>query len=260
MRIVTGTETAEARGEVFSPSQASAHIPLLTLTGAYPTPLVGHLLSHVLSQAGLTVGLATREGRYINGAREMEGDATRPVVAQALLADPRLNLAVLETRPGRSLYENLGYDWADVAVLTTLQTPPVHRVELAYHIWRVVERVRPGGTIILNADEGQLVRLMRMLPAEPARRIILVSAQLDSLVLRAHLKAGGVAYFVRQTCLVEAQAEVQVQLVRLTLPPLTDLVLSFQTAHLLAVVAACRAFSLSAPAINAGLASFDQLT
>ncbi len=257
MRIVTGTETAEARGEVFSPSQASAHIPLLTLTGAYPTPLVGHLLSHVLSQAGLTVGLATREGRYTNGAREMEGDATRPVVAQALLADPRLHLAVLETRPGRSLYENLGYDWADVAVLTTLQTPPVHRVELAYHIWHVVERVRPGGTIILNADEGQLVRLMRMAPDEPRRETLLFSIHSNSLVLRAHLKAGGTAYLVRQDWLGEVNGARFTPLAPLNAETtLSDGSLCPLQA-LLAAVAACRACGLSQEQIQVGLSTFN---
>ena len=259
MRIVTPSEAAEAQGDGFSASRAPAHIPVLTLTGAYHTTLVGYLLKHVLEQAGLTVGLASREGRYVKDVREMEGDATGPNSIQALLADPRLDLAVLETRPGRDFDEPLGYDCADVAVLLTLQTVPIYQAELAYHAWRVVERVRPGGTLILNADDGQLVRLMQMLPDEPRRDVVLFSVESNSLVLRTHLKAGGRAYLVRQNWLVEASGDKQLQLAPLESEAAANLVLTLQPPHILAAVAASRAF-LSPEQISSALSTFSQMT
>ena len=53
--------------------------------------------------AGYTPGMTTTDGVYIDGQRTVEGDMTGPVSARMVLADPQIDLAVLETADVKAL-------------------------------------------------------------------------------------------------------------------------------------------------------------
>jgi len=58
------------------------------------------MLAHLTKMAGFTPGLTTTDGVYIDGQRTVQGDMTGPVSARMVLADPQIDIAVLETARG----------------------------------------------------------------------------------------------------------------------------------------------------------------
>jgi cyanophycin synthetase len=75
----------------------------------------------MLSDAGIAVGMTTTDGIFINGECVAKGDTTGPHSARAVLCDPSVEVAVLETARGGIARRGLGYDWSDVSVMTNIQ-------------------------------------------------------------------------------------------------------------------------------------------
>src|SRR5207248_6203507 len=117
-------------------------------------------VAHLLRQAGQVVGMACTDGLYVAGRRIDTRDCSGPRSARAVLLNPRVTAAVLETARGGILREGLGFDSCDVAVVTNIgagdhlglrgiETPD----ELARVKRTVVAAVGPGGAAVLNADD-----------------------------------------------------------------------------------------------------------
>ena len=66
------------------------------------------------------MGLTTTEGVYVGSETIIKGDCTGPASAQAVLRDPTVTFAALETARGGMLRFGLGYDWANVGVVTNV--------------------------------------------------------------------------------------------------------------------------------------------
>src|ERR687889_2196019 len=169
------------------------------------------MIGHVLASKGLTVGVTTTDGIWIGGRQVAKGDTTGPHSARTVLSDPTVEAAVLETARGGIVRRGLGYDWSDVGVLTNVQ--PDHfgqdgiesLEDLVYIKALVAERVRDGGTLVLNADDERLARLAD----EPRvrahlKRVVYFSLRADHVLVRKHLDGGGNAFFVRDGRVVEA--------------------------------------------------------
>src|SRR6185503_17301460 len=97
--------------------------------------------------------------------RVVEGDTTGPKSAQVVLSDPAVEAAVLETARGGIIRRGLGYDWSDIGVMTNIGDDHIGQDgirsidDVVYIKSLVAERVREGGTLILNADNQHLVKL-----------------------------------------------------------------------------------------------------
>src|SRR5206468_860209 len=103
-------------------------------------------------------------------------------------------IAVLETARGGIVRSGLGYDWSDLAVLTNIQADHIGQdgIETLDDILEikslVIERVRQGGTIVLNADDPivasvpELPRVQRL-----PRTVVYFSLAPDNKVIREHL-------------------------------------------------------------------------
>jgi cyanophycin synthetase len=62
----------------------------------------------------------------------------------------------------------------------------------------VAERVREGGTLILNADDEHLAKLMECERVNRVpRKVVYFSLYENNLLVKSHLESGGTAYFVR---------------------------------------------------------------
>src|ERR1044072_726495 len=123
------------------------------------------MIEHGLRKTGLCGGMTTTDGIYIDGEQVVEGDTTGPQSAQVVLGDPAVEAAVLETARGGIVRRGLGYDWSDIGVLTNIGDDHIGQdgiksIEDVVSIKSLVaERVREGGTLILNADDPHLVKL-----------------------------------------------------------------------------------------------------
>ena len=100
------------------------------------------------------------DGIYIDGRRIDTRDCSGPRSARAVLLNPQVEAAVLETARGGILREGLGFDRCDVAVVTNigegdhLGLRGIETLEELARVKRaVVEAVGPAATAVLNADD-----------------------------------------------------------------------------------------------------------
>jgi cyanophycin synthetase len=251
--------------DLLYPEGATARIPLISITGTNGKTTVTRMIGHALSESGLMVGMTTTDGIYIGGECIVEGDTTGPHSARTVLSDPVVEVAVLETARGGITRRGLGYDWSDISVMTNIQPDHlgqdgIESVEdLVYIKSLVAERVREGGTLILNADDEHLARLMEIPRVQRVpKRVVYFSLSDNHLLIKRHLSGGGTAYFVRDGWIVEAEGDVEREVVHVaSIPATMNGLAGFNVANALAAVAAARAYGLSVEQIASALMSFN---
>jgi cyanophycin synthetase len=250
--------------ETLYPGGASGRVPIISITGTNGKTTVTRMIGHVLSEAGKVVGMTTTDGVYVGGETVVEGDTTGPFSARTVLADPTVEVAVLETARGGIVRRGLGYDWSDIGVMTNVRPDHIgqdgiENVEDLLRIKRLVaERVREGGTLILNADDDRLARL----PGDEAisrvnKRIVYFSLSTGHPLIVKHCSVGGSAYFVKDGWIIEAKGKIERKIVQIASMPIAMAGAAlFQVANAMAAIAACRTYGLGRQQIAASLRSF----
>jgi cyanophycin synthetase len=250
--------------EVLYPPGSSARIPILSVTGTNGKTTVARMIAHALTEMKITVGMTTTDAIQIAGEIIAKGDMTGPRSARTVLSNPSVEAAVLETARGGIVRSGLGYDWSDISVITNIQPDHIGQdgiesVEDLVHIKSLIaERVREGGTLVLNAEDERVATMVE-LPrvARTKKEIIYFSFGEDHPVIRKHLAAGGTAYFLDKGCLTEATGLTRHRLIDVADVPATlDGTAEFQIANVLAATAACRAYGLSREEIASSLTRF----
>ena len=247
------------------PPGAPSRIPIISITGTNGKTTVTRMIGHVLSKTNLCVGMTTTDGIYIGGERVVEGDTTGPQSAQVVLGDPAVEAAVLETARGGILRRGLGYDWSDIGVLTNISDDHlgqdgIKTVEDVVYIKSLVaERVKEGGTLILNAENEHLAKLMESERVNKIpKKVVYFAIDENNPLVRSHLQGGGTAYFAKRKTLVESIGEKQRTMADTSmLPVVMNGAADFQVSNLLATIAACRAFGIDQDALLKGLTSFS---
>jgi cyanophycin synthetase len=225
-------------------------------------------VGHVVRQTGRVVGMTTTGGVWIGDDCIVRGDTTGPASARAVLSDPSVEVAVLETARGGIVRRGLGYDWSDVGVITNVRADHLGQDgmetidDIVHAKALVAERVRDGGTVVVNADdEGALKVLEQPAVQRGNKRIVYFSTDPDNPVIRRHLAAGGTAYFVRAGRIVEASGAAEIEIVAAADCPITFGGLAeFQVENCLAVVATTRALNVPIVEVAHALQRFDNVT
>jgi len=184
--------------DMLYPNQKPSRIPIIAITGTNGKTTVARLMKKILSDSQLQVGLTTTEGIWIGDQKIVSGDTTGPRSAETVLADSSVETAVLEVARGGILRGGLAYDWSDVGIV--LNVRPDHLGQdgletLDDIVWvksLVAERVREGGTLILNADDPASVQ-MKDLPnvRKLSRNIFLYSRFPNQKDFQEHISKGG---------------------------------------------------------------------
>src|SRR4030095_16820412 len=188
-------DAAGAVMEMLYPPGITSRIPIVSVTGTNGKTTTTRLLAHVARYAGHHVGLTTTEGVYINSEQIMKGDCTGPASAQAVLRDPTVTFAALETARGGLLRFGLGYDWADVGVVTNIAADHLglRDIDTLEDLARlkalVAERVFPTGVAVLNAEDA----MTEWIAGRVKARIAYFSLDPHNERLKAHVAAGGLA-------------------------------------------------------------------
>ncbi|HYF51439.1 MAG TPA: cyanophycin synthetase, partial [Planctomycetota bacterium] len=155
----------EAIVEMLYPKGAPSRIPIISITGTNGKTTTARMIAHAIGMTGQIVGLTSTDGISIGGQTIVHDDSAGPVSARAVLSDPSVEVAVLETARGGIVRRGLGYDWSDIGILTNIAADHIGQdgIESIDDIVRikavVAERVKPGGTLILNADDARVVEL-----------------------------------------------------------------------------------------------------
>lgn len=135
------------------------HLPCVGITGTNGKTTTTRLVAHILRTNGKHVGWSSSSGVYIDGELVIEGDYTGPSGARRVLNDPSVDIGVLETARGGILLRGLAYESNDVGVFLNvsadhLDMQGVATIETLAEVKGVVVRVtRPGGLVVLNADD-----------------------------------------------------------------------------------------------------------
>lgn len=258
-------DVGEAVVDAIYPPGEPSRIPIISITGTNGKTTVTRMIGHVLNATGLCVGMTTTDGIYIDGERVVDGDTTGPQSAQVVLADPAVEAAVLETARGGILRRGLGYDWSDIGVMTTISDDHIGQdgiksvEDVVYIKSLVAERVKEGGTLILNADDEHLAKLMECERVNRVpKRVVYFSLDENNPVVKSHLESGSTVYFARNRRLIESVGETQHNLADISmLPVMMNGAADFQVSNLLATIAACRAFGIEHDVLLKSLINFS---
>ncbi|MEU8235873.1 cyanophycin synthetase [Actinoplanes sp. NPDC048967] len=247
------------------PGGSDGRIPTVAVTGTNGKTTVTRLVAHLLAGTGLRVGVASSDGVAIDGRVVHVGDATGPRSAQMVLGDPGVQAAVLETARGGTLRRGLGYDRTDVGVLTNITADHLGQdglesiEDLAHVKALIAERVRDGGTLVLNADDPW-VRSIAERPRVRAdrKRVVWFGTDSRQPVLAEHLGRGGTAYLLQDGWLVQATGGRRTPLLRVAdVPGSFGGAASYAAVNALAAAAAARALGTPPDVVAERLAAFE---
>ncbi len=155
------------------PNDETVRFPIVSVTGTNGKTTVARLVSHVLMTTGKAVGLTSTSGTFINHKCIARGDNSGPLSARSLLSNKAITAAVLETARGGIVREGLGYEAADVAVITNISEDHLglDGVEtlddLVFVKSLVAEAVKDGGAVVLNARDPSTPDVLNRIKARP---------------------------------------------------------------------------------------------
>jgi cyanophycin synthetase len=257
-------DVAAAVVDSLYPPGVPSRIPVISVTGTNGKTTTVRMIGQVLQQAGMRVGVTCTDGVYVGGRLVYAADASGPRSAEMVLDDPTVEAAVLETARGGIVRRGLGYDRADVAVVTNLAADHlgddnIDELDELIHVKALVaEEICDGGSIVLNADDPATAALADR-PAVRAHTPVVRMFGLDpgNPVLAQHRAAGGVCYEVQGGQLTEVHGGERRSILAVAdLPGAFGGRAAHVVANALAAVAACRAAGVSAKDIARGLSAF----
>lgn len=249
--------------EMLFPPGAAARVPIAAVTGTNGKTTTARMLAHITKMAGYTPGLTTTDGVYIDGQRTVQGDMTGPVSARMVLADPQIDIAVLETARGGLLRAGMGVNEVNVGAVLNVQPDHlglkgIDTLEQLAEVKRIVVEIA-SDCAVLNADDPLV---LRMSAHTEAKHLCYVTMNPHHTLVREHVRAGG------RACALEAGVNGQMitlydkgSHIPLLWTHLIPATLEGRATHNVqnAMFAAAMAFSLNIKldAIRQGLRTFD---
>ncbi|RDB44225.1 cyanophycin synthetase [Halomonas sp. DQ26W] len=244
---------------LFPDSEDTGRIPIVAVTGTNGKTTTVRLISHLLRQAGRSVGTACTGAIEIDNHTIMRGDYSGPQAAATVLREPTVEYAVLEVARGGIMRRGLGFDECQVGVLLNIESDhlgenDVHTLdELARCKAVVIDAVRQEGTAVLNADDPRVLASREWARGD----VIYFSLNSDSEPVRQHVQDHGVFFTVHDECIVMRQGNVEASIISVVDTPITfEGHARFNVANALAASAAAYALGLTIADIQLGLQTF----
>jgi cyanophycin synthetase len=185
--------------DMLFPAGAPCTVPIAAITGTNGKTTTSRMLAHIVKMAGYTPGLTTTDGVYIDGQRTVEGDMTGPVATRMVLADPKIDMAVLEIARGGLLRAGMGVPSVDVGAVLNVQSDHlgmkgIDTLEQLAEVKKIIVEVARD-TAVLNADDPNVIK---MSADTEAQHICYVTMNANHTLVREHIRAGG------RACALEA--------------------------------------------------------
>jgi cyanophycin synthetase len=206
--------------------------------------------------------MTNSDGIYVGGELVEAGDWTGFGGAGRILAEPDIDVAVLETARGGILLRGIGYEHNDVSVVTNVSADHLGLQgidtldELAEVKGAVVRITRRGGWAVLNGEDP---RAWAMRLHSRARPYAFSLSPRASAVAEALAGGGRAAVLERGALVLRRRGGRRVWLAAAADLPVTFAGLSrYNVANAMAAAAACDALGLAPEQIRHGLATFAQ--
>ena len=189
--------------DMLFPPGSPSRVPIAAITGTNGKTTTSRMLAHITKMAGYTPGLTTTDGVYIDGQRTVEGDMTGPVATRMVLADPKIDIAVLEVARGGLLRAGMGVPFVNVGAVLNVKSDHlgmkgINTLEQLAEVKRIVVEVARD-CAVLNADDENVIR---MSAHTDAKHLCYVTTHPEHTgvteFMREHIRAGG------RACALEA--------------------------------------------------------
>jgi cyanophycin synthetase len=185
--------------DMLFPPDTPSRIPIAAVTGTNGKTTTSRMLAHILKMSGLTVGLTSTDGVYIDGKLSVPGDMTGPVSAQMILRDPSVDAAVMETARGGMLRSGLGFQECNVAgclnvTADHLGLSGINTLEQLAEVKRVPIEIAKDAAV-LNADDPLCLQMADYTDAE---KLCYVTMNPGHPLVKRHIQAGGQAFVLEQ--------------------------------------------------------------
>ncbi|WP_298859830.1 cyanophycin synthetase [uncultured Gimesia sp.] len=234
-------------------------VPIIAVTGTNGKTTTTKLIAHALKYSGKNVGLAGTTGIEIDGVTIAAGDYSGPEGARVVLREPTIDHAVLEVARGGIIRRGLGFENCTVGILLNVDedhigTDGVEDLEdLALVKSTVIEVVRESGFSVLNADDPTVVGLKDRAGGES----IYFSLYPENEIVTQHLAAGGTVVVLEGGDVIIRSDEPPVNVLSILDAPITLRgVVTFNTANVLAAVAALHGLGTPVDMIRNGISTF----
>ena len=267
LRMHTHPSEGEARNvgapiiDMLYPPGTEYTIPVIAITGTNGKTTTTRLIAHLFRQAGKTVGFTTTDGVYLQNRLVMEGDMTGPFSANIVLANPTVEVAVLETARGGILRAGLGFDEADVGVVLNVSADHlglrgIHTLEQLAEVKSVVAAVvKREGHAVLNADDPLVYAMRERTPAD----VVLFSTRPpgENERIEDHLARGGIAARIEDGTFVIRRGRLRIPIAAVKeVPLMLGGAAAFQEQNILAAIATAYVRGVRYDTIHTGLLSF----
>lgn len=238
-------------------------IPIVGVAGSQDTAALARLVAWLIGLTGQPVGLACRDGLFLDRRRVDARDSASWDAGRRLLVNRQVEAAVIENGAETILADGLPYDRCEIGIVTDLGGADalghydIRESEQMVKVLRTqVDVVLPHGTAVLNAADARVAGLAPLCDGA----VLLYASDPDAAAaaLAPHLAAGGQAVLVRQGRVVLATGASEA-----ALPGMGPLA-AWHAAHssvsvdsLLAAVGAAWALGIALNLIGAGVEMFD---
>jgi cyanophycin synthetase len=241
----------------------TGRIPIVGVAGTLGTNTVARIVAWLLHLSGLRVGLACRDGLFLDSRRVDTHDCVAWEAGHRLLINRAMQAAVMENSPASILRDGLAYDRCQVGVVTDfggakeLGAFDIQDSDQLSRVLRTqVDVVLPEGAAVLNASDPRVAALASLCDGQ----VILYGKDAALPAIETHRAAGGRAVVLEHGQLVLAHGQQTTPIAGLSQlaarrgKHMRDDKL---VCSVLAAVAAAWALQISPDLIGAGLKTFE---
>ena len=183
------------------PNNKNGRIPIISITGVNGKTTTTNLIAFIMNKKYL-VGKITTHGIYINQKLIENCDCAGSKSVRKVLMNRNVEACVFETACEGILKKGLGYDAANVGILTNIGEgdyigPGFDNLTIEELIdvkCVVIKNILPNGFVVLNANDKYIHKIISVIKNHS--KIILFSIKKDNQLLQSHyLNGNSIIYY-----------------------------------------------------------------